>query len=180
MSIGGLITEVKVTSSGERQEFVCRLVDRSSTHAVLLYKSTASRQVGHLRLPKGTLTYGFFWLGRPYNVYHWVQPNGALLGDYVNLSDGVRVRPHAVEWQDLALDLLFSADGRRVQILDEEKLAELPPGVQAKAQLARRHVLQHRDEILAEVAGLTAHLRGAARRGSRRGIAPQRANPQRR
>ena len=179
MTLGGLITEVKLTVSGERQEFVCRLVDRSPTHVAVLYKITQARRVGDLRLPKGTVTYGYFWSGRPYNVYHWVHPNGSALGYYVNLSEGMVFRPHAVEWRDLALDLLFSPDGRTVQVLDEEELGMLPPGLQAKAQAARTHVLTHRDEILAEVAACTSYLRGARHRGAGKGITGQKAKPQR-
>jgi uncharacterized protein DUF402 len=161
MTLGALITEVKLTALGERQEFVCRLLDRSATHVAVLYKTTQARSVGDLRLPKGTVTYGYFWSGRPYNVYHWVHPNGTTLGYYVNLADGMVFRPQAVEWHDLALDLLFSSDGRRVQVLDEDELGTLPPALQAKAHAARTHVLTHRDEILAEVAARTTHLRGA-------------------
>ncbi len=179
MTLGGLITEVKLTASGERQEFVCRLLDRSATHVAVLYKSMQARRVGDLRLPKGTATYGYFWSGRPYNVYHWVHPHGGTLGYYVNLAGGIVFRPRAVEWRDLALDLLFSPDGRRVQILDEDELATLPPGLQVKAQAARTHVLTHRDEILAEVAGCTAHLRGGGRRSAGKGITRQKANPPR-
>ncbi len=178
MMLGGLITEVKLTASGERQEFVCRLLDRSATHVAMLFKSTQARRVGDLRLPKGTITYGYFWSGRPYNVYHWVHPDGRTLGYYVNLADAIVFRPHTVEWHDLALDLLFSPDGRRVQVLDEDELATLPPGLQAKAQAARTHVLTHRDEIVAEVTACTAHLRGARYRGAGRGITRQKANHQ--
>jgi predicted RNA-binding protein associated with RNAse of E/G family len=135
--------------------------------------------VGDLRLPKGTVTYAYFWLGRPYNVYHWVHPNGTTLGYYVNLADGMVFRPQAVEWHDLALDLVFSPDGRRVQVLDEDELATLPPGLQARAQAARTHVLAHRDEIVAEVAACTAHLRGAGQKGVPRGITKQKAKTQR-
>ncbi len=159
MSPGGIITEVKVTATGDRQEFVCRLVDRSAAHVVVLYKTREATRVGDLRLPKGTITYGYFWLGRPYTVYHWVRGNGRTLGFYVNLADEVRIHPGAVEWRDLALDLLFSPDGARVQILDEDQAGSLPAGLRARADTARAHVLTHRDELLAEVASATAHLR---------------------
>ena len=179
MTLAGLITEVKLTASGDRQEFVCRLLDRSATHVAVLYKSTQARRVGDLRLPKGTVTYGYFWSGRPHNVYHWVHPHGRTLGYYVNLADSVVFRPRAVEWRDLTLDLLFSPDGRRAQILDEDELATLSPGLQGKAQVARTHVLTHCDKILAEVAGCITHLRGARHRGAGRGIVGQKANPSR-
>ena len=163
MARTAVIKEVKVTTTGERQEFVCRLLDRSAAHAVVLYKIKEARRVGSLRLPRGALTYGYFWEGRPYNVYHWVWADGRTLGFYVNLANEVRFRPGAIEWKDLALDLLFSPDGGHVQILDEEDFVLLPPEVRAKAEAAKAHVLTHRDEILAEVAAVTAHLRGRHR-----------------
>lgn len=168
MSPPRVIKEVKLTASGERQEFVCRLLNGSATHAVVLYKIKESRRVGSLRLPRGALTYGYFWQGRPYNVYHWVRRDGRTLGFYVNLADEVRIRPGAVEWKDLAVDLLFSPDGRHVQILDEQDLAQLPADLRAKTEAARAHVLAHRDEVLAEVAAITAHLRGRNRVPARR------------
>ena len=158
-----IIKEVKFTPTGERQEFLCRLLDRSPTHAVVLYKIKDARRVGSLRLPRGALTYGYFWRGRPYNVYQWVRADGRTLGFYVNLAGEVRFRPGAIEWKDLAVDLLFSPDGRHVQILDEAELPLLPPQEQAKAVVAKTHVLTHRDEILAEVAAMTVHLRGKPR-----------------
>lgn len=164
MRSSGVIKEVKLRPDGTREEFVCELLDRSATHAVLLYRIRQGRTVGDLTLPRGALTYGYFWAGRPYNVYHWVRANGRTLGYYVNLADGVQIRPGEVRWQDLAIDLLFSPDGSRVQILDEEDARRLSPAQQARVEAARAHVLTHRDEVLSEVAGLTAHLRRARRR----------------
>src|SRR5216117_448312 len=86
-----IIKEVKCTPTGERQEFLCRLLDRSPTHAVVLYKIKDARRVGSLRLPRGALTYGYFWRGRPYNVYQWVRADGRTLGFYVNLAGQVHV-----------------------------------------------------------------------------------------
>jgi len=154
-----VIREVKLTLGGERQEFPCRLLDRSENHAVVFYPIKARRRVGSLVLPKGTESYGYFWRDRPYNVYHWVTPAGRTLGFYVNLADDVVLRPGEVRWRDLALDLLFSPDGSRVQILDEDELAGLPAPLRRKIEAVRAHVLTHRDELLAEVRGATEHLR---------------------
>ncbi|MGH2399784.1 MAG: DUF402 domain-containing protein [bacterium] len=164
-----VIREVKVTLAGERQEFPCRLLDRSESHAVLFYPIPARRRVGTLVLPKGTESYGYFWLDRPYNVYHWVTPAGRTLGFYVNLADEVVFRPGEVRWRDLALDLLFSPDGARVQILDEEELAGLAAGLRRKIEIARTHVLTHRDDVLAEVRDATEHFRTRVDARRRRG-----------
>lgn len=156
----GVIKEVKVTHGGERQEFACALLARSPAHLVVFYRVPARRRVGSLVLPKGTETFGYFWRDRPYNVYHWLTRRGETLGFYVNLSGKVEFLPEEVRWQDLAVDLLFSADGGAVEVLDEGELAEAPKELRAEVDSARRHVLTHRDEILAEVRGATEHLRG--------------------
>lgn len=157
---GGLaIKEIKVTLTGERQEFICQLLDRSDAHAVLLYSLRQARHVADLALPRGTVTYAYYWTDRPYNVYHWVAPDGRTLGYYINLSDQIIIRRGEVKWRDLAVDLLCSADGSRVQLLDERELDRLPSELRAQIDSARSHVLRHRDEILTEVAAATQHLR---------------------
>ncbi len=161
-----VIREVKVLPDGRREEYVCRLLDRSSTHAAVLYRVPSARRVGPLRLPRGTLTYGYFWEGRPYTVYHWVGPDGRTLAFYVNVAADVRVGPGEVRWVDLAVDLLFSPDGRSVRVLDAGEAARLPPPLRRRAQAGREHVLTHRDELLAEVAALTAYLRARTRQES--------------
>ncbi|HXF81491.1 MAG TPA: DUF402 domain-containing protein [bacterium] len=160
----GVIKEVKITLDGRRQEFACALLARSPDHLVVFYRLPERRRVGRLVLPRRTETFGYFWRGRPYNVYHWLTPRGQTLGFYVNLCAEVEFHPQEVRWRDLGLDLLFSADGASVQILDEAEVASAPPEVRAAVWEARRHVLTHRDEILAEVRGATAHLRGGGRR----------------
>lgn len=159
MSRSSVIREIKRTISGERQEFICQLLDRSENHVVVQYRVRQARRIADLVLPKGTLTYGYFWRDRPYNVYHWVRPDGRTLGYYVNLADQVFIRPGEVQWRDLAMDLLFSPDGSRVQILDEGELANIPPDLRKNIEAARAHVLTHRDELLAEVRAVTTHMR---------------------
>lgn len=162
-----VITEVKVTLGGERQEFPCRLLARSRDHAIVFYRVPARRRVGSLVLPRGTESYGYFWRGRPYTVYHWVTPDGATLGIYVNLADQVEVRSGEVRWRDLALDLLFTADGEQVEILDAGEVADLPAPLRAKIDAAQAEVLRHRDEVLREVRVATEHLRRRTRRRSK-------------
>ncbi|MDQ7843255.1 MAG: DUF402 domain-containing protein [Armatimonadota bacterium] len=161
----GAIKEVKTTLGGQRQEFACALLDRSPSHVVVYYPVGTRRRVGSLLLPRGTQSFGYFWRDRPYTVYHWLTPEGRTLGFYVNLADQVEFRPGEVRWRDLAVDLLFNADGSRVQVLDEEETAGLPPDLRAKIDALRNHVLTHRDDLLAEVRGATEHLRRRGRRG---------------
>lgn len=156
----GVIKEVKLTLDGARREYACALLARSPAHLVVFYRVPARRRVGRLVLPQGAETFGYFWRDRPYNVYHWLTRRGETLGFYVNLSGEVEFLPEEVRWRDLGVDLLFSPGGDDVEVLDEDEVSGAAPEVRAAAHAARRHVLTHRDEILAEVRGSTTHLRG--------------------
>src|SRR5262245_21095970 len=115
------ITETKETLGGARKSFLCRLVARVPGEAVLLYVSDRTWRVADLELPAGTVTFGYFWADREYNVYHWMTPAGVTLALYVNLADQTVVEASRVAWRDLAVDLLVR--GERIDALDE---AELP------------------------------------------------------
>lgn len=150
--------EIKHKLNGERMQFECRLLERSERHAVLLYRIPEGVQVGGLALPAGTTTYAHYWTDRPFNVYHWVAPDGNTLAYYVNLGDTVAFREDEVEWRDLAVDILRTPDGR-TQVLDTDELEDVPPGLRRKITAIRDQVLAELDEVVNEVAAATAQLR---------------------
>ena len=115
------IVEVKETLTGERREFRCTVVARATRAVVVSYRSPIGGVVEDVSLPAGTLTLGYFWETRPYNVYHWIAPDGRTLGLYFNVSDTTRITPGRVAWRDLAVDVLITADGR-CRVLDEDEL----------------------------------------------------------
>jgi predicted RNA-binding protein associated with RNAse of E/G family len=149
--------EVKIRPDGTRQAFTCELVARSANGVVLRYVTRTPWRVDDLELRPGTVTYGYFWADRPYNVYHWVAPDGRTLGTYINLSGEVQIGADQLTWLDLAADVLVRPDhGPRV--LDEDELALLPEPVRAQAQATLAHVLAHWPEIVGEVEFYTRRL----------------------
>jgi len=150
--------EIKHKLNGERMQFECRLLERSERRAVLLYRIPEGVQVGDLALPAGTTTYAHYWTDRPFNVYHWVAPDGNTLAYYVNLGDTVVFHEDGVEWRDLAVDILRTPDGR-TQVLDTDELEDVPPGLRRKITAIRDQVLAELDEVVNEVAAATAQLR---------------------
>ncbi len=155
---GTAITEIKHTLTGGRFKYPCRLLERSPTHAVLLYTVEHATQVGGIVLPSGTVTYAYYWIDRPYTVYHWIAGDGHTVAYYLNLADRVTVHEDAVEWRDLALDLLCTPDGR-VQVLDEDDLRDAPTALRARVEALRAQVLERRQQIVDEVAAATTRLR---------------------
>ncbi len=138
------ITEIKTTLDGQVMRFVCEVGERSAGHVVVLYRIPAARQVQRVWLPAGTITVGYFWTDRPFNLYHWVTPQAVPLAHYFNVGDVVRLEHDILEWHDLAVDVLATPDGR-VEVLDED---ELPPDLDPAL---RRHVTATRDQVLREL-----------------------------
>lgn len=159
MAAGSPIKEIKHTLAGERQEFVCRLLERSPDRVVLLYPIIHARRVVDILLPANSVTYAYYWTDRPYNVYHWVDADGRTIAFYINLAGGTTIRQDAVEWHDLAVDLLITPDGT-IRVLDEDDAAVMSSGALAQIAAAQAQALADREALLAEVGASTERLRG--------------------
>ncbi len=143
------IAEIKTTLSGRVDRFDCDLVERTGERIVVLYRMPFGRDLHGVWLPEGALTVGYFWRARPYNLYHWLRPDGRTIAYYFNVGDVVRCEGHEFEWHDLVVDVLVTPDGR-VSVLDED---ELPAGLD---EATRRYVESARDEILHDLPRLMA------------------------
>jgi uncharacterized protein len=118
------ITERKTRFDGTVQEFACGVLDlEPGKRAVLRYEFDRDWDVHGIQLPRGGMTAGHFWVDRPYNVYHWLDRQGATLGFYFNVGHTDLIAGDQVAWRDLIVDVIVAPDGR-VDVLDED---ELPP-----------------------------------------------------
>ncbi|HBY93834.1 MAG TPA: hypothetical protein DEP84_07655 [Chloroflexi bacterium] len=134
--------EVKVRLSGERLHFTCELLEQRPDRVVLRYVLPGAGRVHDVELPAGTMTIAYYWPERPYNVYHWVQPDGRTIAHYFNLSGPATIADDRVEWQDLVVDVLVTPDGR-VRVLDED---ELPSWLEDEV---REHIAWALGEVVA-------------------------------
>jgi len=121
------ITEIKHRLDKPSQTFACRSVRHGTGAAVVLFVSDRPMPVANLVLPTGTITFGYFWEGRGYNVYHWMNPEGQTLGHYFNICDQTTIRAGRLDFRDLVVDVLFRPR-QAPQILDAD---ELPSDVDA-------------------------------------------------
>jgi hypothetical protein len=153
MSLNALpeIVEVKETLAGTRKTFHCHLVDRKPGAVVVLFVSKAPVRVHDVELPAGTVTFGYFWVDRSFNVYHWMSPTGATLAFYVNLSEGTTIEGGTLSWRDLTVDILIPLRGEAI-VLDED---EIPLALEAAT---RARIGQSKNDVLGRAGTLRIEL----------------------
>ncbi len=137
------ITEIKTTLAGERKTFACELLQATATDAVVIYRMPTDHQLEDILLRKGTLSLGYFWQDKPYNVYHWIDARLDTVALYFNVSDNTIISAESIAWRDLVVDILITPDGR-CRVLDEDELpADIEPGL--------LHYIDHtRDQLCRE------------------------------
>jgi hypothetical protein len=145
------IVELKRTLVGREKRFDCRLIEGDQRHAVLLFIAAAPMHVHGVDLPIGTVTFGYFWTDRLYNVYHWLDAQGGTIGYYFNLSDSTTISDGRLEWRDLTLDVLATPAGR-LEVLDEDELpADLDQTLRARIDEAKQAILGDPQQVMAEI-----------------------------
>ena len=148
--------EIKRRYDGTESVYRCRLLERSAERVVLLYETTEQHVIDKLVLPKGTSTIGFFWTGRPYNVYHWVSPAGETLGYYFNIVEETVIQDDRLSYRGMIVDVISYPDGSFC-ILDED---ELPTSLErfagGRVKQAVEGIIQSLGTIIREVNRETA------------------------
>lgn len=107
----------------------------------------AARETGPLRIEPGDRFVETFYADRWYNVFVVYGRNGEHKGWYVNIA-----RPAQLEWddiyqEDLAIDLVVSADGNAIRVLDQDEFEalDLPAAEAGEARRALTLLLSKAD-----------------------------------
>lgn len=145
-----VITEHKQSLSGDDQTFPCELGALEEDQLVLLYRLPGLIDLHGIELRAGTLSYGYFWKHRPYNIYHFCDSKGASLAWYGNISDSTHWNSDSLFWRDLIVDVLIQSDGS-IRILDREELPEdLAPNLRCYIDEATDKLLAEKIQIIQE------------------------------
>lgn len=151
MSQPDSILEIKHKLNGSRHEFNCQTLEKAPGEVVMLYILEKPVSIADIDFAAGTLSLGYFWDNRNYNVYHWVSPQGESLAAYVNIADRTEISPDIVEWRDLIIDLLITPDGR-CQVLDEDELPDdLPSALDQLISQQTESLLQQHQQLLSDI-----------------------------
>ncbi len=116
-----LILETKRHLDGRQEQFTCGRIAVSPRLAIVRFAHSGPRTAGEFFFPAGSVTIGFFWAGRHYNLYRITGPDGAVIVYRFDVVDAVRITPTHVSYTDLLLDLWVTPDGR-LRVEDEEEV----------------------------------------------------------
>lgn len=157
----GAYREVKLKHGGQRIVYPTTLIHRRP--GLVIVRFLMQKGGGPPRLPvqvpPGSISYGYFWARRPYNVYRWLRPDGALIAHRFDAVDGVRISAEEVVYRDLVLDWWALPDASLIEE-DRDELAELTaagelsPRDLARANEAARQVFSRYRHIIDEVVEL--------------------------
>ena len=153
------IIEVKRHLDGREEVFECERILVTPNEAVVRFDIPVD--VG--RVPAGTLTLGFFWRWRTYNLYRFVSPESDVLGYRFDVVSDVRIAPDRVMYLDLLLDVLVDQDGT-ITVEDEEDVTEaVSAGLLTDQQLrtigrTRDQLERSHDRIVRNAMGMVANI----------------------
>jgi protein associated with RNAse G/E len=120
--------EYKHTYFGGTTAFPCFLLDRTGEELVLGFKPDKLVSYIGISFPVGSVSFGYYWPSRNYNVYHWKDPSGKTLLYYFNVCKDTQISEKRIDWLDLIVDVA-AKPGDEPRLLDFE---ELPPNMSSE------------------------------------------------
>ncbi|HML98313.1 MAG TPA: hypothetical protein PKD75_07515 [Tepidiformaceae bacterium] len=153
--------EVKVKPDGTELAYTTSLVHRDPRLVIVRFLMQQGGGPPNLPVvvPPGSVSYGYFWARRPYNVYRWLGPGGALIAHRFDAVTAVRITADEVRYRDLALDWWALPDGTLIEEDRDELEALATSGALSandveRANEAARQVFSRYRHIIDEVVAL--------------------------
>ena len=121
--MSGAFVEIKHRVRGADKVFEVQPVLRAPGFIVVRFVSDRPLKVDGHPIESGSVTLGYFWSDRTYNVYRVAGPGGALVAHRFDILRDVSIAEDRIEWTDLLVDAWVWPDGR-VEWKDLEQLAK--------------------------------------------------------
>ncbi|MCC7364361.1 MAG: DUF402 domain-containing protein [Dehalococcoidia bacterium] len=120
------IIERKTKPDGSERTYPCELVHLAPTFAVIRFHMQIGGTIfgTPIAIPPNSVSDGWFWRNRPYNLYRMRGPDGAILAHRFDAVTDVRLSPDEVAYRDLVLDWWVAADDTLIEE-DRDELEEL-------------------------------------------------------
>lgn len=117
------VYEIKRQVDGREERFTLRLVRRAPHLLIATYRLPKALHADGFELPRGGVSYGFFWARRPYIMYRLLDREGGLIANRFDVVDGLRIDERGVSYTDLLLDAWSTPDGE-LHFEDEDEVAD--------------------------------------------------------
>lgn len=132
------ITERKVKADGSVHEYVCDEVYRSGDLLIIAYVMRRGGTLPGIGLPvaPGSISYGYFWRDRPYNLYRMKRPDGSIIAHRIDAVTAVSWSGSLLEYRDLVLDWWLPADSGPIAEDEDELVDAISAGWLSEADVA--------------------------------------------
>jgi len=148
-----MIIERKYFYAGEFKEYLCQSVLYDSEEGLFIIKYIMKNDLYFhgIDLKKGDISYGFFWIDKPYVIYEWFDSNGNLLCIYINVANDITFLIDKICWKDLIIDILLYPDGKFIVLDEDELLATNNPELIDKVIEIKEDILSNLNVILSKI-----------------------------
>jgi predicted RNA-binding protein associated with RNAse of E/G family len=146
-----LFIEYKKNLNGEVSKFECELAKYDQNELIIIYKLPKGVTIFGNLLPPESISYGYYWPNKNYNLYHWIGPDKETKLVYVNISDQTAITQDSVAWRDLIVDVIIYPNGVYA-ILDEIEIPDsLDPSLKKIIEATKDEIVKDRMKILTYV-----------------------------
>lgn len=159
------LVERKIKPDGTVREYACDVLHRGPGLVVVRFLMAKGGVIfgTPIEVPPGSVSHGYFWTRRAYNLYRMRDPAGEILAHRFDAVADVRIADGFVEYRDLVLDWWVTRDGA---IIEEDRdeydalvaAGGLSPADADAATGAARQVLSRYRHIIDDVAKLERRL----------------------
>ncbi len=155
-SIKNKCLEIKKLYNGSEKQFQCNLLHLKNNFGILQFKLDKNYTVDNILLPKDTISIGYFWKNRPYNIYQWFDDR-KLIASYFNISDKTSLSNEIFYWRDLIVDIIVTPDNS-VKVLDKDELFKINnKSILNYISNTEQFILQDYKKIIAKINVIAKH-----------------------
>ncbi|MBI5947820.1 MAG: DUF402 domain-containing protein [Chloroflexi bacterium] len=159
------VVERKLKPDGTVREYPCTLLHLEPGLAVVAFVMARGGTIPGLPvvIPPGSVSYGYFWKRRPYNLYRMKRADGSLIAHRFDAVADVSLGPEVVSYRDLILDWWVLPGGEIVEE-DRDELdamvaaGSVPPGDFERTRRAAQAVFGRYRHVIDEAEALEAKL----------------------
>jgi predicted RNA-binding protein associated with RNAse of E/G family len=139
------IIERKQKADGTIREYACVLLHMDGSVAIVEFLMAKGGAIygTPIDVPPGSISHGYFWKRRDYNLYRMRDPGGAIIAHRFDAVADVRFADDAVSYRDLILDWWVTPTDELIEEDRDEFDAAVTAGTVSPGDLAATRRAEH-------------------------------------